>query len=261
MLFRSRLTPWRERHPVDPRAGLSSQTIGLAPHRPRRDRGRRPRRGDRLLRAASSACAACTPRRTRSRAYARRCSPSARRTDGGCLQLLAPLTPDVDDREVPRPQRPGRAAGRVHGGRRRRDLRGAARAGRAAALRRPAAGHRRTPGSTSCTRRTPAASWSNWSSRPRTRATTPEPVRRRRRAPIARPTTSGMRCLRRQRGGHIPDVVVVSGPPTRPRVAPRTRRSGPRKHVGARFGGLVGHLHASADAVFHRSLPALATVQ
>ena len=70
--------------------------------------------------SASSGCAACTPRPTPSRAYARRCSRSGRPPAGGCVQLLAPLTPGVDDREVPRPQRAGRAAGRVHGGRHRR---------------------------------------------------------------------------------------------------------------------------------------------
>ena len=46
---------------------------------------------------------------------------------GSCLQLLAPLTPGLDDRQVPRPQRPGDPAAGVPGRRRRggqRHLRG-----------------------------------------------------------------------------------------------------------------------------------------
>ena len=47
----------------------------------------------------------CTRRPTRSRASARRWSRWA--TPGSCIQLLAPADPRLDDREVPRPLRPG----------------------------------------------------------------------------------------------------------------------------------------------------------
>ena len=61
---------------------------------------RRPGRGDRVLRAGPSACAACTRRSTRSRASARRCSPSATpAAASSCWRRCAGLA----DREVPGP--------------------------------------------------------------------------------------------------------------------------------------------------------------
>ena len=59
---------------------------------------------------------------------------------GSCVQLLAPLSPGVDDREVPRPQRAGRPAGRLPRGGRRGGQHDAPRARAAAALRRPRRG-------------------------------------------------------------------------------------------------------------------------
>ena len=62
------------------------------------------------------------------------------------IQLLAPLSAGLDDREVPRPLRPRRAAGRLPGRRPRRGQRDAARARRAPAVRRPQARHLGLPG-------------------------------------------------------------------------------------------------------------------
>ena len=86
-------------------------------HRPRRHRRPRPRRGDRLLRATPTACARCTRRPTRSRASARRCWPSA--TRGALHPAARAALARVDDREVPRPQRPRPAAARLPRRRRR----------------------------------------------------------------------------------------------------------------------------------------------
>ena len=116
--------------------------------------------------ARSSAWRSRTRRPTRSRASARRWSPSGD-VRGSCIQLLAPLERELDDREVPRPLGPGPAAAGLPGHRRRAGLRDPARARPAAAVRRPEARHRRLAGSTSSTPRTPAACSSSWSNPPR----------------------------------------------------------------------------------------------
>ena len=64
---------------------------------------------------------------------------------GSCIQLLAPALARVDDREVPRPQRPGHAADRLPRDRHRRRVRHPPRARAAPALRRPQARHERQP--------------------------------------------------------------------------------------------------------------------
>ena len=84
---------------------------------------------------------------------------------GSCIQLLAPLRPRLDDREVPRPQRPGHPAGRLPRRRHRRGLRDACASAASACSTTSRAAAPPARGSTSCTPRTPAACWSSWSSR------------------------------------------------------------------------------------------------
>ena len=85
--------------------------------------------------------------------------------DGAQVQLLAPLSAESTIAQVPRPQRARAAAAGLPGGRRP----GRRRAGQSGRhpdpVRRAAARHRPGRRSTSCTPRTPAGCWSNWSNR------------------------------------------------------------------------------------------------
>ena len=91
-----------------------------------------------------SACTRCTRRPTRSRASARRCSPSA--TASTRIQLLAPLTPESTIAKFIGRSGPGLQQLAFRVDRRRGGERDPARARAAAALRRPQARHGRQPG-------------------------------------------------------------------------------------------------------------------
>ena len=90
-----------------------------------------------------SACSRCTRRPTRSRASARRCSPSATATTR--IQLLAPLTPESTIAKFIGRSGPGLQQLAFRGRGRRGGQRDPARARPPAALRRPRARHGRQP--------------------------------------------------------------------------------------------------------------------
>ena len=127
-------------------------------HRPRRHRGARPGRGDRLL-----------PRHLRhgDRARGDQRGAGRPRGDGRGRRLrivhpaARPAHARVDDRQVPRPLRARRAAGRLpRRGRRRPSPQSSASAASGSCTTSPAAAPP-APASTSSTPRTPAASWSS----------------------------------------------------------------------------------------------------
>ena len=160
----------------------------LDPHRPRRYRRARPRRGDRVLRRAPSACSVVHEEVNEEQGV--REAMLAVGDSGSCIQLLAPLSPDSTDREVPRPLA-ARASSRsptasTTSTPRRADLRGR---GRPAAVRRADARHGRLAGQL----RAPEGRGACWSSSCR-------------RPPAGRP---GGPC--RVHGGGLPRRVVVVG--------------------------------------------------
>ena len=158
----------------------------------------------------------------------------------GRLRLVhpaaGPAATGLDDREVPRPHRPGHAAAGLPG-RRHRGGRRLLRARRAAAVRRPPRGHGGLPDQLRATPRTPAACSSSWSQprppdgRPTSAATL---------APRRRWGTSGVRFGHgprdpNQEASHEAESSTRSSPATRP------PRSSPPSPCPSRYRAVTVH--------------------
>ena len=143
--------------------------------------------------ATPSAWRPCTRRPTRSRACARRWS---RVGDSGLVHPAARAAhARLDDREVPRPLRPRRAAARLPGRATSRPSPPSCASAACACCTTSRAAARRAPGSTSSTPRTPAACWSSSSSPPQPSCVRPSS---RRPAPVPADPLAGT-ALARQR--------------------------------------------------------------